>query len=159
MKYPLARVARAATFANPVVMVAALIMASIALGPARPANAEGFLAGRLERLPDIEVGLGNAGYGVSDHKYELTTGKGYRVWIKSTGAKECAFVAPEFFRNVWFRKIEVNKVEIKIDFIHELEFEREGEVELFFTPIKPGTYEWACEGFEEKGMTGKIVVK
>lgn len=123
------------------------------------AQAQGFLAGRLERLPDIEVGLGQAGYGVTNHKYELTTGKGYRIWIKSTGAKECAFVAPEFFRNIWFRKIEVNKVEIKIDFIHELEFEREGEVELFFTPIQPGTYEWACEGFEEKGMTGKIVVK
>jgi len=126
---------------------------------ALPASAQGFLAGRMERLPDIELGLGQAGYGVSDHKYELTTGKGYRIWIKSTGAKECAFTAPEFFRNIWFRKIEVNKVEIKIDFIHELEFEREGEVELFFTPIKPGTYEWVCEGFEDKGMKGTITVK
>lgn len=131
----------------------------VILSSSQPAQAEGFLVGRLERLPDLELGLGAAGYGVSDHKYELTTGKGYRIWIKSTGAKECAFQAPEFFRNIWFRKIEVDKVEIKIDFIHELEFEREGAVELFFAPIKPGTYEWVCEGFEEKGMTGKIVVK
>ena len=78
---------------------------------------------------------------------------------KATGAKECAFVAPEFFQNVWFRKIEVNKVELKIQAVYEIEFEREGEAELFFTPIKPGEYEWACEGFEEKGMKGSITVK
>lgn len=141
------------------VAIAAIACLFVALPVGTQPRAEGFLAQRLERLPDIEVGLGAAGYGVSKHEYELTTGKGYRLWIKSTGAKECAFVAPEFFRNIWFRKIEVNKVEIKIDFIHELEFEREGEVELFFTPIKPGTYEWVCEGFEEKGMKGEIVVK
>lgn len=123
------------------------------------AHAEGFLAQRLERLPDLELGLGDAGYGVSKHEYNLVTGKGYRMWIKSTGAKECAFEAPGFFRNIWFRKIEVNKVEIKIDFIHELEFEREGEVELFFAPIKPGTYKWRCRGFEKQGMTGEITVK
>ncbi len=124
-----------------------------------PAYAEGFLAGRTKRIPDLELGLGNAGYGVSSHKYELETGKGYRLWIKSTGAKECAFVAPEFFTNIWVRKLEVNKVEIKLSQIHEIEFEREGAAELFFTPIKPGEYTWECEGLEHKGMTGKIMVK
>lgn len=123
------------------------------------AHAEGFLVQRLQRLADLEIGLGDAGYGVSKHKYNLVTGKGYRMWIKSTGAKPCAFEAPGFFRNVWFRKIEVNNLEIKIDFIHELEFEREGEIELFFAPIKPGTYQWRCRGFEEQGMTGEISVK
>lgn len=137
-----------------VAVVIALIVSFVA-----PALAEGFLVGRMKRLPDIELGLGQAGYGVSNHKYELETGKGYRIWIKSTGAKECAFVAPEFFQNVWFRKIEINKVELKIATVHEIEFEREGEVELFFTVIKPGEYEWRCEGFEEKGMKGKIFVK
>lgn len=121
--------------------------------------AEGFLVQRTQRLPDLELGLGNAGYGVSDHKYELETGKGYRLWLKATGAKECAFTAPEFFQNVWFRKIEINKVEMKVQAVYEIEFEREGSAELFFTPIKPGEYEWACEGFEEKGMKGVITVK
>lgn len=121
--------------------------------------AEGFLVQRTKRLPDLELGLGAAGYGVSDHKYELETGKGYRLWLKATGAKECAFVAPEFFKNVWFRKIEVNKVELKLQAVYEIEFEREGSAELFFTPIKPGEYEWACEGLEDKGMKGIISVK
>lgn len=138
--------------------VAPLAIALLALTSAT-ADAEGFLVQRTERLPDLELGLGAAGYGVSDHKYELVTGKGYRLWLKATGAKECAFVAPEFFQNVWFRKIEVNKVELKTQAVYEIEFEREGAAELFFTPIKPGEYEWACEGLEDKGMKGTISVK
>ncbi|MCH9807884.1 MAG: copper-binding protein [Alphaproteobacteria bacterium] len=126
---------------------------------ATAAVAEGFLVQRTQRLPDLELGLGAAGYGVSDHKYELITGKGYRLWLKSTGAKECAFTAPEFFQNVWFRKIEINKVEMKVQAVYEIEFEREGAAELFFTPIKPGVYEWVCDGLEEKGMKGTITVK
>jgi uncharacterized cupredoxin-like copper-binding protein len=137
----------------------ALVTIALATLPIGAARAEGFLVQRTERLPDLELGLGAAGYGVSDHKYELETGKGYRLWLKATGAKECAFVAPEFFRNVWFRKIEVNKVELKVQAVYEIEFEREGAAELFFTPIKPGEYTWACKGFEDKGMKGKITVK
>lgn len=85
------------------------------------ASAEGFLAGRLEKLPDLVIGLGDGGYETSKDTYELTTGKGYRLWLKATGKKECAFVAPDFFQNVWFRKVEVNKVEIKASAFHEIE--------------------------------------
>lgn len=138
-----------------------LALASAALALALPsiANAEGFLAGRLQKLPDLVIGLGDAGYDFSQDAYNLETGKGYRMWIKATGKKECAFQAADFFQHVWFRKIEVNKVEIKASAFHEIEFEREGEVELFFTPIKPGEYTWVCKGLEDKGLTGKITVK
>jgi len=139
-------------------LTAALTIAITVLS-ASAVFAEGFLVQRTKRLPDLELGLGAAGYGVSDHKYELETGKGYRLWLKATGAKECAFVAPDFFKNVWFRKIEINKVELKLQAVYEIEFEREGSAELFFTPIKPGEYEWACEGLEDKGMKGIISVK
>lgn len=123
------------------------------------ACADGFLVQRTERLPVLELGLGDAGYGVSQNEYELVTGKGYRLTIKSTGAKPCEFGAEEFFQNVWFRKIEINKVELRVPTVYEIEFDREGEVVLVFTPIKPGEYEWACEGLEEKGMKGSITVK
>lgn len=137
------------------------LAATTLLGTLVPAtaSAEGFLAGRLEKLPDLVIGLGDGGYETSKDTYELTTGKGYRLWLKATGKKECAFVAPDLFQNVWFRKIEVNKVEIKASAFHEIEFEREGEAELFFTPIKPGEYTWGCKGLEDKGLTGKITVK
>jgi uncharacterized cupredoxin-like copper-binding protein len=137
---------------------AALIAAAV-VAAAVPAMAEGFLVGRAQRAPDIEVGLGDAGYGVKQDPFTFETGKGYRMWIKATGKKECAFEADEFFKHIWLRKIEVNKVELKVQTVHEIEFEDEGAAELFFTPIKPGEYVWVCKGLADKGMTGKIVVK
>lgn len=35
----------------------------------------------------------------------------------------------------------------------------EGSLELFFVPIRPGSFEFSIEGLEEKGMVGKFVVK
>ncbi len=126
---------------------------------AAPALAEGDLVGRVARVPDLTVGLGDAGYDFTQEPMALETGKGYRMWIKATGAKECAFVAPELFKNVFFRKIEVNKVELKFSRVDEIEFEQEGAAELFFTPIRPGEYTWECKGLADKGLTGKITVK
>jgi uncharacterized cupredoxin-like copper-binding protein len=126
------------------------------------AMAEGFLVGRMEKVPDLTIGTGDSGYEYEpkgDTAFNLETGKGYRWWIKATGNKECAFRAPDLFENSWFRKMEVNKVEIKFGALYEIEFEREGAVELYFTPIKPGTYEWECKGLADKGLTGKINVK
>jgi uncharacterized cupredoxin-like copper-binding protein len=121
--------------------------------------AEGYLALKPERLPDLELGLGESGYGVSQKDYALTTGKAYRLKIKSTGQKECAWEAPVFTNFIWLRKVEVNKVEIKASHVYEIEMEREGEAELFFVPIRPGDYAWACRGLEDKGMAGKFIVK
>jgi len=111
------------------------------------------------RLPDIEIGLGDAGFGVTQGAREMTVGTNYRMWLKATGKKECAFQAAEFLKTVKWRKIEVNKVEIKAQTVTEIEFENEGSAELFFTPEKAGEYTWVCAGFEDKGMTGKFVVK
>ncbi|TCR67088.1 copper-binding protein [Bosea sp. BK604] len=123
------------------------------------AQAEGYLAQKVERLPVLELGLGNAGYGISQKDFNLLTGKGYVLKLKSTGAKECAWVAPEFTNFIWLRKVEVNKVEIKASHIYEIEMEREGEAELFFVPIRPGEYAWSCTGLADKGMAGRFIVK
>ena len=112
-----------------------------------------------ERLPDLVLGLGETGYGVSQKDYALTTGKAYRLKLKSTGQKECAWAAPELANYIWLRKVEVNSVEIKASHVYEIEMEREGEAELFFVPIRPGEYAWGCRGLEGKGMAGKFVVK
>ena len=123
------------------------------------ALAEGDLAQKTERLPDMVVGLGQAGYGVSQKDFALVTGKAYRLKIKSTGAKECAWHAGEFMNVVWLRKVEVAKVEIKATHVYEIEMEREGEAEIFFVPIRPGEYAWGCRGLESKGMAGRFIVK
>jgi hypothetical protein len=121
--------------------------------------AEGYLALKPEKLPDMVLGLGEAGFGISQKEYALTTGKAYRLKIKSTGQKECAWQAPEFVNYIWLRKVEVNKVEIKATHVYEIEMEREGEAEIFFVPIRPGEYAWGCKGLESKGMAGTFIVK
>jgi hypothetical protein len=123
------------------------------------AAAEGYLALKPEKLPDLVLGLGETGYGVSQKDYALTTGKAYRLKLKSTGQKECAWAAPEFANYVWLRKVEVGHVEIKASHVYEIEMEREGEAELFFVPIRPGDYAWGCKGLEGKGLSGKFIVK
>jgi hypothetical protein len=123
------------------------------------AGAEGYLALKPEKLPDLQLGLGESGYGVSQKDYALTTGKAYRLKLKSTGQKECAWEAPGFANSIWLRKVEVNGVEIKASHVYEIEMEREGEAELFFVPIRPGEYAWGCRGLEGKGLAGKFVVK
>jgi hypothetical protein len=135
-----------------------LFSGCLALAPAH-ALAEGDLAQKPQKLPDLVLGTGEAGYGVSHKDFALTTGKAYRLKIKSTGQKECAWQAPEFVNFIWLRKIEVNKVEIKASHVYEIEMEREGEAEIFFVPIRPGEYAWGCKGLESKGMAGRFVVK
>jgi hypothetical protein len=135
-----------------------LVFAGV-IGLSGLASAEGYLALKPEKLPDLELGLGETGYGVSQKDYALVTGKAYRLKIKSTGQKECAWAAPELANYIWLRKVEVNNVEIKASHVYEIEMEREGEAELFFVPIRPGEYAWGCRGLEGKGMAGKFIVK
>jgi hypothetical protein len=138
----------------PKVLLAISLIAMPAL-----ARAEGDLALKPEKLPDMVLGLGEAGFGVSQKDFTLSTGKAYRLKIRSTGEKECAWQAPQFTNFIWLRKIEVNKVEIKASHVYEIEMEREGEAEIFFVPIRPGEYAWGCKGLESKGMTGRFIVK
>lgn len=111
---------------------------------------EGYLAQKPEKLPDLVLGLGEAGYGVSQKDFALITGKAYRLKIQSTGQKECAWQAPKFVNFIWLRKVEVNKVEIKASHVYEIEMEREGEAEIFFVPIRPGEYTGAARVLRAK---------
>ena len=135
-----------------------LLAISLIAAPAL-ARAEGDLALKPEKLPDMVLGLGEAGFGVSQKDFTLSTGKSYRLKIRSTGEKECAWQAPQFTNFIWLRKVEVNKVEIKASHVYEIEMEREGEAEIFFVPIRPGEYAWGCKGLESKGMAGRFIVK
>jgi len=137
--------------------IAAAALATLAL--AGVAHAKGDMTLKPIELPELKLGLGEAGYGVSQKTYELETGKAYSLEISSTGAKECAFQSPGLFANIFLRKVEAGEAEIKAMALTELEFEEEGEAEIFFVPIKPGTYAWYCKGMEERGMTGEFIVK
>jgi hypothetical protein len=146
----------ARSFANPIFPLVALAVA--AAGSAAHGQG-GYIAGKAEKLPDLEIGLGDSGFEKKGGDYSIVTGKGYSLKIKSTGTHECAIVAPQFFNNIYVRKVEINKVEVKLHGLYEIEMEDEGEAELYFVAIRPGEYTWGCRNLEQKGLTGKFIVK
>lgn len=122
-------------------------------------HSAGNLATRPQALPDLVFGTDEAGYQVSQPRYELETGQAYSLKIVSSGRKEYAVRAPEFFTFIWLRKVEAGGMEIKASALYELEFEEEGEAEIFFVPIKPGKYTIGAAGLEQKGAVAEIRVK
>ncbi|MFZ0694127.1 MAG: copper-binding protein [Alphaproteobacteria bacterium] len=137
-----------------------VVCASIALAlGAMPAEAAGDLAIKATALTPLQLGIGDNDYALSVKEYRLETGKSYRLKISAGGYKKYEFQAPEFFRNIWVRKIVAGDVEIDAPTINALEFEEESSIDLHFVPVRTGDYELNIEGLEEKGMVGKFVVR
>lgn len=121
--------------------------------------AAGDLTRRPTKLPDLVLGTEDNRYLLSQKEYTLETGKSYKLKVVSSGQTEYAVQAPEFFQSIFLRKVEAGDMEIKAVSLTELEFEQEGEAEIYFVPIKPGKFEFYSEGLEEKGMEGVFIVK
>lgn len=113
----------------------------------------------LERMEPLVLGSEDNDFHMEPKEYRLKVGQGYRWVIRAEIDFEYGVVAPEFFRNIWIRKIEVGDAEIKTPMLDEIEFEDEGEAELFFVMVRPGTYEFGVRGMESRGMTGTIIVE
>ncbi|MFB9887328.1 copper-binding protein [Balneatrix alpica] len=139
-------------------LLTSLLSLSLLL-PALPTQAAGDLSLRPEKLPDLVLGTEDDHFFMSHKRYELETGKAYKLAIISSGQSEYAMQAPEFFASIFLRKVEAGGLEIKAISLTELEFEQEGEAELYFVPIKPGEYAFYAEGLEAKGMTAVFVVQ
>ena len=100
-----------------------------------PVLSKGDLAIRSKKI-ELRLGSEKSDYEMSQRSINLETGQAYRLEISSMGFKEYEFEAEEFFKNIWIRKIEVEGVEIQVPTINEIEFEREGEIEINFVPIR-----------------------
>ncbi len=140
-----------AAFAGLLAMLAATI-------PAPPeAAAEGNLARRAERLPELRI---DAAKGFSIKSYQLETGKFYRLRVISDGRDEYSFRFPELSRNAWFDQIVIEDREVKPHGgVYSLEFDAEGEIDVYFIPIRPGTYEFFVENYRESGMLGRFEIE
>ena len=122
-------------------------------------SAKGDLTRKPVALPDLVMGSEESDYSFSHKSYQLETGTAYKLEIISSGLKEYALQAPEFFASIYLRKVEAGGMEIKAVSLTELEFEDEGSAEIFFVPIKPGAFEFYADGLQGKGMVGEFVVK
>ena len=121
-------------------------------------NAEGDLSIRSKKLV-LNLGSDKSDYDMSQKIFNMETGKAYRLEITSMGFKEYELEAEDFFRNIWIRSIEIDGIELDAPVINEIEFEREGEIEIKFVPIRPGEYDFEIERLQNKGMVGKFIVK
>lgn len=113
----------------------------------------------LERLEPLVLGSDDNDFHMEPTEYRLEVGQGYRWMIRAESDFEYGVVAPEFFRNIWIRKVEVGDIEIKTPSLDEIEFEDAGEAELFFVAIRPGSYEFGVRGMQDRGMVGTIIVE
>jgi hypothetical protein len=123
------------------------------------AGARGDLATRAQRLEPLMLGNEESDFWMSQREWRLETGRYYRWRIASSGKREYNLVAPELWRNVWIRQVQVGRIEIKTGTLEELDFDGEGAVEVFFVPIRTGTFPLRLRGLEERGMTGSVVVE
>lgn len=136
---------------------------SIALGTAMgvllcaaPVLAAGNLASGGETL-ELKIDTENLTF--SQNEFELETGKFYRMDITVEDADDTAFMAPELWRNVWINQIVVNDLEMKVQNPYSFEWDAAGTFNVSFVPIRPGEYEFWIDGYEDKGLKGKFVVK
>jgi hypothetical protein len=135
------------------------MMLLLALLPAGAALAKGSLTSKVVRMEPLVLGNEQSDFFMSVKEYRIETGIYYRWKITSSGLREYNIVAPELWRNSWLYQVKVGDKEIKLSVLDELDFDGPGDEEVFFIPIRPGTYEFRSRGLEERGMVGRVIVE
>jgi uncharacterized cupredoxin-like copper-binding protein len=120
-------------------------------------------AANWNEMETVEIELIEHEFNPKDLK--LKANKPYRLVITNGGESDHYYTAGEFFKSVAWRKIQTPRPhggEIKAPYFNAVEvYKKGGSVELFFVPVKAGTYEVICtiDDHKEKGMSGSITVE
>lgn len=128
----------------------------IALSGAGASLAEGDPTRRATRLDPLIL---DASKGFTITSYTIETGVYYRWRIRSDGLEEYKLLAPELFRNSWIDQVVIEDKEVKPMGLHAVEFDDEGEVDIWFIPQRPGEYPFYIEALETQGFSGIMVVE
>ena len=128
--------------------------------PSSVSFAEGDLARRVTRLAPLVLGDGEENdFAISRDTIQLETGKLYMLPVEAKGYKEYRLEAPDFFSNIWVHQVVVEDLEIHTRHIEALEFDDQGIIEFWFVALRTGSFDWYIDGFEEKGMRGRVVIE
>ena len=119
--------------------------------------AEGNLASRATRLPDMAIDSAELSLSISN--FQLETGKYYRWRIVHDGGEEFQIMAPDLFRNSWIDQVVVADLEVQPMGLYAIEFDDEGTIDVWFVPIRPGDFEFWVDGYENRGLAGKFEVR
>ena len=137
-----------------------LTAAAIALLTAGPLCAQQFdygfsgMTGKANHtdLPPLTLGSGKP---VAEAPYMLKAGGYYSIKVQADGTAELALSGGDFFRAIWVNEVVINDIEVRPMGMASLEFDDEGEAEISFIAIQPGTYELSIPG--SKGDSQKAV--
>jgi hypothetical protein len=139
---------------GPIPILAVALALAVQL-PAR-SDAAGDVTRRATRLEPLLI---DAADGFSQKRYEIETGVYYRWRIESDGLEEYKLLAPGLFRESWIDQVVIEDREVKPMGLHAVEFDAEGAIDVWFVPIRPGTYEFHVEGLDTLGFSGEFVVQ
>jgi uncharacterized cupredoxin-like copper-binding protein len=101
-------------------------------------------------------------YAYSPLPLHFQVGVPYKLQIQNQGTIKHYFTAERFFKAIATRKVQSNADgEIKAPYFFAMEVFPERSLDLYFIPVKKGTYKLHCTivGHEEKGMHGEIIIE
>ena len=117
-------------------------------------------AGNLASKPtQLMLAANTVKLSFSQTKFELETGKYYKLTVTSDGHEDLDLRAPDLWQNSWVNYIEINDVDLTISGSFHIGFDREGEASVFFVPLRPGNYQFYAEGFQTRGLSATFQVR
>ncbi len=88
----------------------------------------------------------SSGKPVADAPYLLKAGGYYSIMVQADGTAELGLSGGDFFRAIWVNEVVINDIEVRPMGLASLEFDDEGEAEISFIAIQPGTYTLSIPG-------------
>jgi len=137
-------------------VVAVLFLGSLLNSSLVHANAAGLLTGGAQELEPLTLSVVEP---LAKAPYELESGKYYEIKIICDGSGELALSGAEFFRNIWIDEIVINDIEIRPLGVASFEFDDEGEMEISFIAIRPGTYTLRIPGTTGESQQAVFTIK
>lgn len=123
--------------------------------------AERVKAANWDAMETVSVTLDEHSYTPAELRFKA--GKAYKLELKNVGKKDHYFTADTFFRAVAWRKAMVNKqAEVKAPYFTAFEpLKNGGQVDLYFVPVTPGSYEAVCtiDDHKQQGMSGTLIIE
>jgi hypothetical protein len=117
-------------------------------------------AGNLASKPtELKLAANTAKLTFSQTKFDLETGKYYKLTVSSDGKDSIDLKAPDLWQNSWVNYVEINDIDLTVSGSFHIGFDSEGEASIFFVPLRPGNYQFYAEGFQTRGLTATFQVR
>ncbi len=109
---------------------------------------------------ELELKVDTVKLAFSQTKFELETGKYYKLTVSSDGFEEIDLKAPDLWENSWINQVEIDDIDVFVSAPFHIGFgSDEGEADIFFVPLRPGNYQLYADGFEERGLSATFEVR